>query len=47
MSKDIAVAFDAIRKIKDVKAILTSMGTQIETPNFENILKAIETAHTA
>jgi uncharacterized protein (TIGR00106 family) len=45
MSKQIAIAFDAIRRIKDVNAILTPMGTQIETGSFENILKAIEVAH--
>lgn len=45
MSKQIAIAFDAIRRLKDVNAILTPMGTQIETGSFENILKAIEAAH--
>lgn len=45
MSKQIAIAFDAIRRVKDVNAILTPMGTQIETGSFENILKAIEAAH--
>ena len=45
MSKQIAIAFDAIRRVKDVNAILTPMGTQIETGRFENILKAIEAAH--
>lgn len=45
MSKPIAIAFDAIRRVKDVNAILTPMGTQIETGSFENILKAIEAAH--
>jgi uncharacterized protein (TIGR00106 family) len=47
MSKEIATAFDAIRKIKDMKAVLTAMGTQIETNNFSNILTAIEVAHQA
>ena len=42
MSKHIAIAFDAIRRLKDVNAILMPMGTQIETGSFENILKAIE-----
>ena len=45
MSKEIAAAFDAIRKIKDIKSMLTPMGTQIETNNFANILTAIEAAH--
>jgi uncharacterized protein (TIGR00106 family) len=47
MSKEIAVAFDAIRKIKDIEATLTAMGTQIESNNIQNILKAIEAAHQA
>ncbi len=45
MSKEIAAAFDAIQKIKGLKAMLTPMGTQIESDNFANILKAIEVAH--
>ena len=47
MSKEIASAFDAIRRVKDLKAMLTPMGTQIETNNFANILAAIEAAHVA
>jgi uncharacterized protein YqgV (UPF0045/DUF77 family) len=38
---------DAIRKIKDMKSILSPMGTQIETNNFANILNGIEAAHQA
>ena len=45
MSKEIAAAFDAIQKIKGLKTMLTPMGTQIESNNFANILKAIEVAH--
>jgi len=45
MSKEISSAFDAIRKIKDMKTVLTAMGTQIETNDFGNILKAIEVTH--
>lgn len=45
MSKQIASVFDAIRKIKDMKTVLTAMGTQIETNDFGNILKAIEVTH--
>ena len=45
MSKEIAVAFDAIQKIKGLKTMLTPMGTQIESENFTNILQAIEVAH--
>jgi uncharacterized protein (TIGR00106 family) len=47
MSREIAVAFDAISQIKDVKATLTSMGTQIESDNIQNVLKAVEAAHQA
>lgn len=47
MSKEIAVAFDAINRIKDMKATLTSMGTQIESNNIQNVLKAVEAAHQA
>lgn len=47
MSREIAVAFDAISQIKDVKAMLTSMGTQIESDNIQNVLKAVEAAHQA
>ena len=47
MSKEIAAAYKAINKIKGIKAILTPMGTQIETNNFANILRAIEATHKA
>lgn len=47
MSKEIAVAFAAISQIKDIKATLTSMGTQIESNNIQNVLKAVEAAHQA
>jgi uncharacterized protein (TIGR00106 family) len=47
MSKEIAVAFEAISQIKDIKVMLTSMGTQIESNNIQNVLKAIEAAHQA
>ena len=48
ISKEIAAAFDAIRKIKeDMKSILSPMGTQIETNSFANILNGIEAAHQA
>jgi uncharacterized protein (TIGR00106 family) len=46
MSKEIAAAFDAIRKIEGIKNInLTPMGTQIEANSMTNILKAIEIGH--
>ena len=47
MSKEIAVAFEAISQIKDIKVVLTSMGTQIESNNIQNVLKAVEAAHQA
>jgi uncharacterized protein (TIGR00106 family) len=47
MSKEIAVAFEAISQIKDIKIMLTSMGTQIESNNIQNVLKAVEAAHQA
>lgn len=45
MSKQIAVAFDAIRRVKNIDVILTPMGTQIEASDFKSILNAIEAAH--
>ncbi len=48
ISKEVAVAFDAIRKTKDIKTTkLTAMGTQIEANNMRPILDAIEAAHEA
>ena len=47
MSKEIAFAFDAIKKSKEVKVILTAMGTEIEANNIQDILKSIEMAHKA
>ncbi len=37
MSKEIAVAFDAISKVDGLKTILTPMGTLIESENLSNI----------
>jgi uncharacterized protein (TIGR00106 family) len=48
ISKEVAAAFDAIRKTQGLKSIsLTSMGTQIEAYNMSSILNAIESAHQA
>jgi uncharacterized protein (TIGR00106 family) len=48
ISKEVAAAFDAIRKTKDIKtAKLTAMGTQIEANNIRAILNSIEAAHQA
>ena len=45
MSKYIAKAFDAIRKIEGINVVLTSMGTHIETRDFDKILQAIDATH--
>jgi uncharacterized protein YqgV (UPF0045/DUF77 family) len=45
MSKYITKAFDAIRKIEGINVVPTSMGTHIETRDFEKILKAIDATH--
>jgi uncharacterized protein (TIGR00106 family) len=48
ISKEVAAAFDAIRKTKDIKtAKLTPMGTQIEANNIQAILNSVEAAHQA
>ena len=47
MSREVAAAFDAIRKIKNVKATLTALGTQIEAKDLESVLQAVEAAHLA
>lgn len=48
ISKEVAAAFDAIRKTKNIKTtILTAMGTQIDANNMKSILNAIEAAHQA
>lgn len=48
ISKEVAAAFDAIRKTKDIKtAKLTAMGTQVEAYNMKAILNSIEAAHQA
>src|ERR1051325_10916296 len=47
MSREIAVAFDAISQVEGLKTILTPMGTQIESENLSNIFRAVELAHKA
>ena len=48
ISKEVAAAFDAIRKTKGIKtAKLTPMGTQIEADNIQAILNSVEAAHQA
>jgi uncharacterized protein (TIGR00106 family) len=48
ISKEVAAAFDAIRKTRDIKTTkLTAMGTQIEANDMKAILNSIEAAHQA
>ena len=48
ISKEVAAAFDAIRKTRSIKTTkLTAMGTQIEANNMKAILNSIEAAHQA
>jgi uncharacterized protein (TIGR00106 family) len=47
ISKEIAIAFEAIKKIPQIKVTLTAMGTDIEANNLQDILKSIELAHQA
>ena len=47
MSREIAVAFDAISKVEGLKTILTPMGTLMESENLSNIFRAVEIAHKA
>jgi uncharacterized protein (TIGR00106 family) len=47
MSMQVAVAFDAIRKTRGVKAKLTALGTQIEADDIGPVLRAIDAAHAA
>jgi uncharacterized protein (TIGR00106 family) len=45
MSKEVAAVFDAISKIKGLKATLTALGTQIEAKDLQGVLQAIEVSH--
>lgn len=47
MSKEVAAAFDAIRKIKGLKTTLTALGTQVEARDLGSVLQAVEAAHKA
>lgn len=47
MSNEIALAFDAISGIKDLRATLTPLGTQIQSNSMVDILNAINIAHEA
>jgi|SRR5687768_15635642 uncharacterized protein (TIGR00106 family) len=47
MSKEVAAAFDAIRKTKNLKANLTALGTQVEARDLGVVLQAVRAAHRA
>jgi uncharacterized protein (TIGR00106 family) len=47
MSKEVAAAFDAIRKTRNLKANLTALGTQVETRDLGSVLQAVKVAHQA
>ena len=48
ISKEVAAAFDAIRKTEGIKTSkLTAMGTQIDANNMRAVLNAIDAAHQA
>jgi uncharacterized protein (TIGR00106 family) len=47
MSNEVAAAFDAIRKIKNIKTNLTALVTQIEARDLGSVLLAVEAAHRA
>ena len=47
MSKQVAAAFDAIRKVRGVRATLTALGTQIQAGSIDEIATAIKEAHAA
>lgn len=47
MSREVALAFDAIKKTKGVRAALTALGTQMEAEDISAVLAAIKAAHAA
>jgi uncharacterized protein (TIGR00106 family) len=47
MSREVAVAYEAIRKVKGVSATLTALGTQIEAQSISEVVEAIKQAHEA
>lgn len=47
MSKEVAAAFDAIRKTRNLKADLTALGTQVEAKDLGCVLQAVKAAHRA
>jgi uncharacterized protein (TIGR00106 family) len=47
MSREVAAAFDAIRKIRNIKVELTALGTQIEAKDLAGVFQAVKAAHRA
>jgi len=47
MSREVAAAFDAIRRTRGVKATLTALGTQLEARDVDSALRAVKAAHVA
>lgn len=47
MSREVAAAFDAVRKTRGVKATLTALGTQVEAKDVDSVLRAVKAAHAA
>ena len=42
---ELAIAIDAIKRVKGIKVLITGMSTQMEADSIQDILKAIEYAH--
>lgn len=42
---ELAIAINAIKKVKGIKVIVTGMSTQMEADSIQDILKAVEYAH--
>lgn len=48
MSREVAAAFDAIRKMQGIKTTtLTALGTQIEAESVDDVMEAAKAAHQA
>lgn len=45
ISNEIAIAIDAIKRVKGIKVMVTGMSTQMEAGSIQVILKAVEYAH--
>lgn len=47
MGKEVALAFEAIRKTQGIKATLTALGTQVEAESMSALFASIDAAHLA